>query len=269
MVALRRTKSGLWTARKVIPSGVREAYGKREEKTSWPADLPQGQAKAELAAWLTPIEERIERLKGLATQTPVTLSQRQCRALAGEWYKAQVALHEEEPGQAIDWDIVQGELVPDDPAAREAERLEPTPWLTEERDNLLRERMLHLKPSSAESLLQEMAGVFWNLCDLMQRRAGGDYGADPLIASLPELQETPEAVVSITDLFEGFASTGAMAEHKRSTLATNRPCPTCSRQCPAVLRSPSSSALGFALDRSTTRGCSTLRSIGRSRWCSG
>jgi hypothetical protein len=57
MVGLKRTKTGRWAARKEIPQDVRAAYGKREEKKTWPAELNQGQAKAELAAWLIPIEE--------------------------------------------------------------------------------------------------------------------------------------------------------------------------------------------------------------------
>jgi len=70
MVSLTRTKSGLWKARKAIPADVREAYGKREEKKTWPAELAAGQAKAELATWLTPIEERIGMLRASAAQTP-------------------------------------------------------------------------------------------------------------------------------------------------------------------------------------------------------
>ena len=83
MVGLRRTKTGLWTARKEIPADVRQAYGKREEKKSWPAELTREQAKAELAAWLGPVEGRIALLRASRPQQPVTLSQRQCRAVAG------------------------------------------------------------------------------------------------------------------------------------------------------------------------------------------
>ena len=96
MVGLKRSKTGLWTARKEIPGDVRAAYGKREEKKSWPADLTAGQAKAELAAWPIPIEERIAAQRAMAGQTPVTLTKRHARALAGEWYRAKVAQHEDE-----------------------------------------------------------------------------------------------------------------------------------------------------------------------------
>ncbi|ODT00312.1 MAG: hypothetical protein ABS49_05625 [Erythrobacter sp. SCN 62-14] len=76
MVGLKRSKTGRWAARKEIPADVRTAYGKREEKKSWPAELTAGQAKAELASWLIPIEERIAALRSSQTQVLLTLSQR-------------------------------------------------------------------------------------------------------------------------------------------------------------------------------------------------
>lgn len=215
MVALKRTRTGLWAARKVIPADVREAYEKREEKKTWSADLSAGQAKAELAAWLTPIEERIEMLRAMATQAPVSLSQRQCRALAGEWYKAQVSLYEDNPGRPEDWWFTREELEPDDPEEREAGRVRPTAWLIEERDRLLEEKGLRLSAGSADSLLQEMGDLWLSLCVLMERRAEGDYGRDPLLDTLPTLETTPAktAAVSITDLFEDYAKTGTAKEH--------------------------------------------------------
>jgi len=79
MVALTRTKSGRWASRKVMPSDVRTAYGKREEKKTWPASLSEEQAKAELGASLSPIEERISLLRAAKMAVPVTLTARQCR----------------------------------------------------------------------------------------------------------------------------------------------------------------------------------------------
>ena len=86
MVGLMRSKTGLWADRKEMPADVRAGYGKREEKKGWPAELTAGQANAELAAWLIPIEERIAALRAMAGQTPITFSKRQARAIAGEWF---------------------------------------------------------------------------------------------------------------------------------------------------------------------------------------
>lgn len=216
MVALKRTESGLWAARKVIPADVREAYGKREEKKTWPAELPQGQAKAEFAAWLTPIEERIALLKASATQTPVTLTQRQSRALAGEWYKAMVARYEDNPGRAVDWWFSREELEPQDPEEREAGLIRPTAWLIEERDRLLQERGLRLRDGSADTLLQDMGDLWLSLSHPMERRAEGDYGADPVAETLPPFEAAREAAkpaVSLTGLFEDYAKTGTASPH--------------------------------------------------------
>lgn len=212
MVGLKRSKTGLWTARKEIPADVRAAYGKREEKKSWAAELTAGQAKAELASWLIPIEERITALRAMAGQSPVTLSQRQSRALAGEWYKVKVAQYEENPGREADWWFSREELEPDDPEEREEGRIKPTGWLIEERDALLLTKGLTLTPSSADALLQEMGDLWLSLCVLMERRAQGDYGPDPLADTLPAIETAPakqKAAVSLKQLFEDYAASGA------------------------------------------------------------
>ena len=216
MVALTRNKSGLWAARKAIPADVRTAYGKREEKKTWPAALSQAQAKAEYAAWLTAIEDRIAMLRAMADQTPVTLSKRQARALAGEWYKAKVAQHEDDPGREADWWFSREELEPDDPEEREAGRIRPTAWLITERDALLLAKGLRLTAGSGDDLLQEMGDLWLSLCDLMERRAQGDYGKDPLVETLPALEAAPRkasVAVSVTQLFEDYAATGTANPH--------------------------------------------------------
>lgn len=47
MPALKRTRTGLWTARKEIPADVRGAIGKREDKPAWPAQLSRAEARVE------------------------------------------------------------------------------------------------------------------------------------------------------------------------------------------------------------------------------
>lgn len=187
-----------------------------EKRKTWPADLSQGQAKAEYTAWLTPIEERIALLRASVTQKPSPLTQRQCRALAGEWYNKQVARFEEDPGSAADWWVARQEVEPEGPSEREAGRIKPTAWLVSERDALLQERSLRLTPAAAENLLQEMGDLWLALCSLMERRSEGDYGPDPLAGTLPVFEAAPAAsapVVSISQLFEDFAATGTATPH--------------------------------------------------------
>lgn len=215
MVSLsKHPKSGNWTARKAIPADVRGAYGRWEEKKTWPSSLSKGQAKAELAAWLAPIEERIALLRAQADQTPILLSKRQARALAGEWYKAKVAQHEDNPGDPDGWWFAAQEVEPDDPVEREAGLVRQTEWLIKERDALLASKALSVTPSSAEALLQEMGDLWIELCHLMERRAQGDYGPDPLVETLPVLEAAPskpKVAVSINALFDEYEATGTAA----------------------------------------------------------
>lgn len=217
MVSLsKHPKSGNWTARKAIPADVRKAYGRWEEKKTWPTALSKGQAKAELAAWLVPIEERIAALRAVDAEAPLTLSQRQTRALAGEWYRAKVAEYEENPGHPANWETSWDDLVPDDEEEREAGRVRPVAWLIRERDALLKTKRLSVRPASADGLLQEMGDLWIELCGLMERRAQGDYGPDPLADALPAFEVAPPkpsvaVAVSITQLFEDYVATGAAA----------------------------------------------------------
>jgi len=222
VVTLRRSKTGLWTARKVIPESVRARYGKREEKRTWPATLTDGQAKAELAAWLAGIEDRIALLRSAGSAVPLTLTGRQCRALAGEWYTERVEADEARFTDSTgdwDWEAEFQAILPEGGDHESGiTRLRPTPHITAERDRLVQARGLRLDGSSSERLLREMLDLYLSFLSLMQRRVESDYGPDPVLATLPALklaQGTPreKAVVSITDLFEEFANTGAATPH--------------------------------------------------------
>lgn len=125
VVTLKRSKTGLWTARKVIPEGVRAAYGKREEKKTWPSSLSAGQAKAELGAWLAPIEDRISILRSAEMAVPVSLTKRQCRAIAGQWYRDRVENQESRFTDSTghwDWDADIDAIVPDSAEYQPGER---------------------------------------------------------------------------------------------------------------------------------------------------
>lgn len=223
VVSLKRSKTGCWTARKAIPADIRQAYGKREEKRSWPSNLTNGQAKAELAAWLAPIEDRIAMLRAVGTVAPSSFTKRQCLALAGEWYRQRVEALEarftDTPG-VWDWDADILAILPEDAADEpEAARLRPIPVIVEERDSLLAERGLRLDERSADQLLQEMLALYLDFLRLMQRRVAGDFGPDPVLNTLPNPEVSPrqqsqgKAAAPLLGLFEEFAATGAATPH--------------------------------------------------------
>lgn len=221
MVSLKRTKTGLWAARKGIPEALRASYGKREEKKTWPAELTAGQAKAELAAWLEPIESRLASLKAVSQAAPLHLTLRQCSALAGDWYRTKTESEEArftDSGGAWDWDADIDAILPVGGEGEDGSPwLRPTPAIVAERDALLLEQSLRVDEVSADRLLQEMLARYLDFLRLMQRRIAGDFGADPVLATLPPVErvtaKTPQPVVTISALFEEFAKTGTATAH--------------------------------------------------------
>lgn len=239
MVTIRRTQSGLWAARKVIPEDVRDDFGKREKKKTWPAHLTLAQAKTEAAEWVAEIEAKIDLLrkqaisspakrkaapKAVRNAEPMALTSRQSKALAGEWYKELPARHEAyftEIAGHWDWDADIDAILPEPqepelgkPTIEIEAPLRPVPFVQEERDRILSDRSLALEPRSAERLLQDMLELYIAFLRLMERRVKGDYGEDPVLATLPsDPVQSPKASpeVSIKGLFEDLAAQGSMA----------------------------------------------------------
>jgi site-specific recombinase XerD len=233
MAQLTRSPSGLWTSRKVIPADVRGAYGKREEKPTWPASLTQAQARAEYGAWLTSVEDRISFLRSAGPSAPlIDLSERQTRALAGKWYAETSALLSENPGSEEGWDAALEAVCPPDSeeawlaTMRGDERPRPEPWretpyLIAERDGLLSREGIRITSAASARLIQEMAGLYVAMCNVMIRRAQGDFGDDPILSRLPAW--SPPAAVAppepkgtakgtgILDLFDGYAAERQLA----------------------------------------------------------
>lgn len=218
MAKLNRTPTGLWTSRKVIPEDVRAAYGKREEKPTWPASLTQGQARAEFGAWLTAVEERIAALRSSNDDGPaVDLTERQSRALAGRWYEQLEAEYGDDPGDEIGWEVQRERLYPSDKDRRGGFDNVPfegpwriTAYLKKEASRLLQDERLQVTERAEERLQQDMADLFISFCDLMMRRARGDYGKDPVLATLPKWQPAQPAEPSISSdasimsVFDGY-----------------------------------------------------------------
>lgn len=223
MAKLERTSSGTWKSRKVIPADVRDAYGKREEKPTWPATLTSSEARAAFGEWLGRVEQRIADLRQLQKAGSVTLSEKQVRALAGRWYHSLVAEYGDNPGDALGWEMAQEAVQPDDDEESwrrymagderpDVRPLKPTKQIIEERDRLLEKERLKVDPGTAERLLRDMLDLYWRFCDLMIRRAHGDYGDDPAAATLPDWSDsvarpepaTVKSKVALLSLFDGY-----------------------------------------------------------------
>jgi hypothetical protein len=116
MAGLTRTKTGGYRARKGIPKDVRMAYQKVfgpgwEAKLFLPARMPLPEGKAKFAVWLAEIETRIESIRAQQRGQAQGLSQKQARALAGEWYQWFVAQYDDAPGDPEGWGRAHQELI--------------------------------------------------------------------------------------------------------------------------------------------------------------
>jgi integrase len=216
----RDPKTGSWRSRKVIPADVKAAYGKANETPTWPASLTHSQVKVAHAAWLEGVEARIEQLRRAAVAEPITLTHRQVLALAGEWYQRQKAAYEDNPGDPEAWEAMAGEAEFQDAEAAYAAHLEGRlyegpmrriPSVVADLEALLAAENLKVTEGTREALLDQMHDLFVPLCQLMIRRARGDYGSDPVPSRLPTWEASrpassaPEAV-SLIGLFDRYVA---------------------------------------------------------------
>jgi hypothetical protein len=194
--------SGAWKGRKAIPQAVRveyqRLYGPGVEAIFWsPAGTAAQQAKAGYAEWQALIERRITALReaGAGGQD---LTQRQAGALAGQWYRWFVSLHEENPGACRHWaevhevwwnslidtagDSETGEIDMQAPEVRE--ELHPLLAREARTDQFLTDRGVVLSQQGQNSFLSAVLGEFLEATNTLQRRAGGDWGPDQREAKL-------------------------------------------------------------------------------------
>ncbi len=200
MTTLRRAPNGDWFSRKIIPQDVRTAYRdtfgvSQEARFRCPASTREGQAKQEFRDWDAEITSRIERLRSEARGEGLpSLTQRQARALAGDWYAWFVRRHEENPGDPDDW-ALQFEQYEDACLAfdnRLDERDGPPPPRGPKASRHVHDALLSLgsvpaffgeqgvvlSKAAEASFLDAMEEEFTAAMRLLSRRAGGDYRPD-------------------------------------------------------------------------------------------
>jgi hypothetical protein len=202
---MARARSGSFRARKGIPTDVRNEYaalyGRRwEELFRAPPDCTPQRAKALRAEWEAEIETRFATLRAKQRGEGHDLTQKQARALAGEWYREFTAQHEDNPGHPDEWDTVLSELTS---TAEEASRYdgkvdaeyvrETFPWLAREAARFLARKGETLTPAAADLFLTTLLGQDIQAAILLGRRASGDYSPDQHLQTLP-VYSRPKAV---------------------------------------------------------------------------
>jgi integrase len=235
MVKLRRSNSGAFTARKGIPKDVRDEhqrlYGQGwEVQFHAEAGTPLSEAKARFNDWLAEHEVRIKAIRAGQKGQGQPLTQRQAHRLAGDWYLWFVGRHEEEPGDPMGWWSRRTEFEMDleewAPASfRENPESDPRwSWLEDPKVRpaaraiiadyaktapFLAGKGVALTNEARDLFLDCVLEEFLAATRLLERRAEGDFSADPRPKRFPQLSPKSTAACSgrtCWDLFDAWVN---------------------------------------------------------------
>jgi hypothetical protein len=108
MVSLGQDDKGNYKARKRLPDDIREEYGRlygqrHVAKFHRPANTKPSVARQEYNEWLAEVEGRIGVLQAQLKGEGISLTHKQARALAGEWYDWFIARHPTSDKEHWEW----------------------------------------------------------------------------------------------------------------------------------------------------------------------
>lgn len=217
----KHPKTGVYRVRKAVPEPLREAalalFGTSRElivslKTKDPA-----QAAAAAPRALQELEKRFEAIRAHAAGSPPQrMPDRLVQALAGDFYRQELARWGDDPTKAGDWDYAQRLLLDEAdwvPVENgEPDELEYAPVvLPEDRERVI--SMIasagHLpNPENIERLGKAVFMARYQFAEAMKRRVGGDWRPDETIAkypTLPTLEREPKPEVTFDSLLRSWA----------------------------------------------------------------
>jgi hypothetical protein len=229
---LTPTKSGGFFARKRIPEELQMDYERRfgvrwEARFTAPPGTPIRIAYAQHREWLTEIETRIANLRAEQSGAGQSLSPKDARALAGEWYHWFVQ-RQEEMGTSLDhlewlkeraYDQIRDEVLPyadnlddDDVGAIlqrcPSARADIRPFLSDvcETAQFLSARKLVLDGTSRDMFLDILFDDFFAALNLLIRRAKNDYTGDTYALQFPQFVGSTPGAISAWALFEQWVA---------------------------------------------------------------
>jgi integrase len=173
-----KSRHGVYYYRKVVPESLRPAVGKREIRVSLETKDPN-EAKRRYAA----AAARAEVMLSAARTGPVSLTNQQIEALAGTFYRRELATWSPNPGSADNWEAA-SEAMPsgESPFDEQARAALMDPLVTE----LTRAEGITLDDTTRKALHEALTVRSIQLYDRLARRAHGDYSPDPVLAQFPE-----------------------------------------------------------------------------------
>jgi hypothetical protein len=197
-------------------------YGKGwEELFHQPASLPLAKAKVDHSEWKAEIESRFATLHAQQRGEGHDLTERQARALAGEWYRWFVGQHEENPGDPDGWLACQWAVTDEIEAAVGGDRREIGLGAPEVRrkirpiiaDKAETAQFLACKgevltPAAMTLFLDRVLSEFLTATSRLNRMAAVDYSSDPHVPTLPEYCKTMPVPLgagkTCLELFEAY-----------------------------------------------------------------
>jgi integrase len=219
------TKKGGFVARKVIPFDVRneyaKLYGQRTEERLNTGPLPISIGRAKHREWSSEIEARIANIRAARKGEGRTLTPKEARALAGEWYQWFTARMEIHNWPADVWEDYQahmrfdlygpamaGGVFSGDPLefwesdAGMRERVRPLIADEAKSSQFLAAKQLVLDPTSRDMFLDYVTRDFFAALALLARRARGDHGPDKWVEQFPRYERTADPNLTPWALFE-------------------------------------------------------------------
>lgn len=219
-------KTGVYRLRKAVPPPLRSAIGKRELIVSLRTKDP-GEARRRAPDELRKLEERLAAARASASAPARPLALREIAALCGEWYRAEVAEYENDPGDPEGWEASDDLLL--DRLQRDPETGEPIGFAPGEADLAEARRFLAERGIAADAdSLRRFAVELWatkrKAAATLRRRALGDYSPDPNLASFPSEPQArqPGAKPAEVPPLTADALLDAWAVERRPSEATRR-----------------------------------------------
>ena len=237
---LASTNKGGFIARKVIPFDVRDEYaklyGQRTEERLNTGPLPISLARAKHREWSSEIEARIANIRAARKGEGRTLTPKEARSLAGEWYHwftarmaipnwpadvwgdYQAHVRSELYGPAMAGGVFSGdplEFWERDSAMRE--RVRPIIADEAKSNQFLAANLLVLDAASRDMFLDYVTRDFFAALALLARRARGDHGPDRWAEQFPRYEGTADPSLTPWSLFERW-----IAKAKPASSTVNR-----------------------------------------------
>lgn len=241
MAGLKRTSTGAYAARKVIPEDIRQAYAAKygnawEEKFRLDAGVSEHEARARFGEWLADVETRIGGLRAAKKNGAQPLTRQNAYALAGRWYAWFVKKHEHDQrgpahwktlGDILVWNII-GPHAPDEYEERPGDdpewdwrrhpdvRDEVRPAIAKEAQTsaFLHEQDLHLSPDATNLFVDAVSDNLLPAFQRLEALSRGDYRPDNHPQVFPHFEQTliTALPVKATELFSAWAKAVQPAE---------------------------------------------------------